>query len=310
MRVFVILLLLLPPVCPAMTQTQSTSAPQGDSLSRYVHQQLDSIKLELQKAESQKLAEEARALRNDVACMMEWIVGLIGGLVTLIAIILAIAGVYWFRTQKQVHEAQKEAVKSTCEKVEKDLKPQVEVVLEQIRDDARVAANEKVKDLKLPEIGQPISDEERRKLRDVDDRLKRLERVGGVLTAEDHVLRGRNFVERRRFPLAVDAFEAALREDENNLEALFGLGFSLANLKQHDRAESILKRVIELDPVHSRALYNLACIYAHKKERSLILETLRRACDSERFVKTVAKSDSDFQDFWDDPDFKKIVGEG
>ncbi|MCX6600976.1 MAG: tetratricopeptide repeat protein [bacterium] len=343
MRVFVILLLLLPLLCPAMTQAQSASAPQADSLSRYIHQQLDSIKLELQKAESETLASEARELRSDVSCMMEWIVGLIAVLVGLIAIILAIAGFYWFRTQRQVREARDEAVKSACDEVKRDLKPQIEAVLKQIQEDARKAIDEKTKDFDLPQIGQPVSEDDLKRLREVDERLKRLEETGGRLSSKDHVLRARKLVEDRLLDLALNAYNDAITEDKTNNEAWFGRGYCLGEMKRHPESEVAFREAIRLKLDDAQAYNNLGCALAEQgkhteaeasfreaiardkdskmawfnlarvcavgKDKMGLLAALKRAIELDQEWKVPARTYQDFKDYWEDDDFKKIVGE-
>jgi tetratricopeptide (TPR) repeat protein len=55
--------------------------------------------------------------------------------------------------------------------------------------------------------------------------------------------------------------------------------------------------------------YNLACIYADWQDRSNMLSHLARAIALKSAHKAEAAADSDFQDYWQDPDFMALVKE-
>ncbi len=56
-------------------------------------------------------------------------------------------------------------------------------------------------------------------------------------------------------------------------------------------------------------LYNLACIYARWQDRAKVLSHLARAIAIKPAHKAEALADSDFQDYWQDPDFMALVKE-
>ncbi|MDI6733600.1 MAG: CDC27 family protein [Planctomycetota bacterium] len=61
----------------------------------------------------------------------------------------------------------------------------------------------------------------------------------------------------RRFE--INLYEAALKSNPNNLNALRSLGYIYSQEKLHDRAVEIDKRIVRLLPDESLAHYNLAC---------------------------------------------------
>jgi len=324
-----------------LAQTAALTHP--DSVDFRVRQQLDSFKLELQKAESQKLAEEAREMRKDADKELDWVVKMMGVLVGLITIIIAISGVYWLRTQRQVAEALRAAVKSTREKVEKEIRPQVEAVLVQIQVDARAAADEKVKGLTLQDIGQPVSKDDLKRLREVDERLKGMEQKGGRLTSNDHFLRARRWQEDGLFDLALASYNDAITEDRSNANAWSGRAYCLAQLERYDDSIRACKEVLKIDPKHHiasnnkgatflilkryedavkafdealgsepnypLALYNRSMAYAQLLKKDDSLKDLKRAVVLNQDYRADAKAAPAFEPYRSDPEFKKIVGE-
>ena len=265
MRLILILALALLMLCAAPAVAQSSEPARPDTLAHYIQQRFDSIKLDLQKAESQSLAVEARDMRAAADRELDWVVKMLSVLVALITIIFGISGFQLYRSQRQLREAKEEAVKSTCDDVKKDLKPQVESILAQIDADfhqaladSRSAVDEKVKGLTLPLAGQPISEDDLKRLREVDDRLRSMEQRGGRLSAGDYVLRARKLLEDKLFDLALAAYNDAITEDTKNAQAWFGRGYCLCQLDRNAEAIQAFDTALKIKPDFHQALYNKA----------------------------------------------------
>ena len=85
-------------------------------------------------------------------------------------------------------------------------------------------------------------------------------------------------------------------------------GVALSKLGRNDEALQANNRAIELKPDYTEAWYNRACIYALKADKHNAFINLSKAIGFNSVYKEQAKTDKDFQAFWNDEDFKKIVG--
>ncbi|MBU0507809.1 tetratricopeptide repeat protein [bacterium] len=274
---FALLLFCLPGVV-----AQSNSTMQADSLSGHIQQQLDSIKLELQAAELQRLAEQTDTFRGDVTHVMEWTVGLIGGLIGLITIFLAISGVYWLKSQRQLREAIEAKVKETCTKIEDSLDTSIHAIFVQKQQDVRESINKIVETLSLPVPVEQTCEDDQRKLRKVSDEIRRLEQMGGTLTARDHLLRARKWMDDGLFMLALDAYNAAVTKDEKFMDAWFGQGYCLLHLDRFGEAIEAFDMVLEIKSDNFEALFNKGICFLKSKLYKEALE----ACKEALWIKT------------------------
>jgi len=81
-------------------------------------------------------------------------------------------------------------------------------------------------------------------------------------------------------------------------------------LKEYDKAIEDYDKAIEINPKYASAHFNLACVYALKKEegdKSKMLEYLKKAIKLDDKYKKDAKEDEDFKKYLKNPDFKKLV---
>jgi serine/threonine protein kinase/Flp pilus assembly protein TadD len=82
-------------------------------------------------------------------------------------------------------------------------------------------------------------------------------------------------------------------------------------LNRNEEALEAVRRVREIDPTDGLALYNCACTYATIGERDQAMKCLRDAfANGYGYVREWVKTDPDFAQFRDDPEFKAFVAEG
>ncbi len=63
---------------------------------------------------------------------------------------------------------------------------------------------------------------------------------------------GAALLEQRRWQEAVDSYERVLRLAGDDLPAHLGLAFGFVGLRQHDKAEQVLRQALDIDPEHGR----------------------------------------------------------
>ncbi len=102
--------------------------------------------------------------------------------------------------------------------------------------------------------------------------------------------------------------EAAIHHPENAL-VFQNLGALHCNLKQLDKALEHTERAIELGIDTPAIFWNLANIYCFQDQREECLANLGRAIEGDPSFAEQFQQDEDFQKYWDDPDFLKIVSQ-
>jgi tetratricopeptide (TPR) repeat protein len=84
-------------------------------------------------------------------------------------------------------------------------------------------------------------------------------------------------------------------------------GLALSKLGKQKEALKVYEKALEIKPNSYDILYNYACACSLMKNREQALYYLKHSIEITSLVKERAKSDKDFQDLWEDSDFKKIV---
>ena len=116
--------------------------------------------------------------------------------------------------------------------------------------------------------------------------------------------------------------DAALESVPDNPMALINKGRILKRMamveSDEKKRESLLKQAIkyvsrasELYPNQGAPFYNIACYQALLNvDRSEVFKNLKRACELNPQLKTIALADSDFDNVKQDPEFKELTGIG
>jgi tetratricopeptide (TPR) repeat protein len=102
---------------------------------------------------------------------------------------------------------------------------------------------------------------------------------------------------------------AALKTKANSREALINKGASLSALGRPEEAIVLFDVLLKIEPDNADALYGKACAYALMPNKPKMLEFLNAAIAFYPTHRGKAKTDSDFKNYWDDPDFIALVSE-
>jgi tetratricopeptide (TPR) repeat protein len=108
----------------------------------------------------------------------------------------------------------------------------------------------------------------------------------------------------RRYEDAANSHHRAYSIDPNSVGALNSAGLNLAKLDRHDEAIACYNKL----PHYSPALFNMACSYALLRDKRNMLGSLSKAIDSDKSNREFAETESAFEFYRTDPDFRKLVG--
>lgn len=111
----------------------------------------------------------------------------------------------------------------------------------------------------------------------------------------------------KNYEEAVIAFGKALSLDPKRFD-VWGMNASaLAYLKKYDEALAAINKGIELNPGYAVNIYNRACIYCQKGDKTKALEDIKTALQKMPQLKQHARTDEDLKSIWDDIEFKKLT---
>jgi tetratricopeptide (TPR) repeat protein len=126
-------------------------------------------------------------------------------------------------------------------------------------------------------------------------------------TAVNYIGRGQMLSALKRHEEAAMAFEKSLKLDPSRFD-VWGMNASeLAYLKKYDEALVAINKGIELNPGYAGNIYNRACIYCLKGDKTHALEDLGTAFAKMPELKQHARGDEDLKSLWEDTEFKKIT---
>jgi len=111
-----------------------------------------------------------------------------------------------------------------------------------------------------------------------------------------------------RYDEEFKAYDKAIKINPDYADAWYNKGVTLGNLGRYDEALKAYDKAIEIKPDFAKAWYNKAWAYSLKGDKENSIKNLSRAIELDPKSKEIAKKDKDFKNFWNDEDFKKIVG--
>ncbi len=221
-----------------------TATPQNTTFSE--SPQKSSVTQEDILIEAQRNFDRSLNILNMVATLMDV-------LVTILAVVIAIAGGLGFLEIKRWRETRKniEDDAETTKKIVdfiKELRAKAE-------SDVKVLRHE-VESFPRPSLTEEPSSEVREKLAEFSHRLQTLEILGVSLKPEDYIMRGDDFYYRGTYELALKAYEKAIELKPDHADAWNNKSRALGGLGRHDESLKASEKAIELKPNHADAWNN------------------------------------------------------
>ena len=105
--------------------------------------------------------------------------------------------------------------------------------------------------------------------------------------------------------IAANKKAVELKPDDSRIWS--NLAMVLIANKSLDEAKSAVEKALELNPKNQNAIFNLACIYSLMGNKESALEKLKIAIEINPKLKQNAKEDKDFDNLWEDDEFKRIT---
>ena len=282
--------------------------------------------------------ENAERMFDRTLTLLGIVIGGIGVLVTIIAIIVGFGGFFGYKDIQQRKKINKEVedFKERIGDYEKQSK-QIFEGLKKFKEETDKMRKE------IPEISlnEKPSEELKKQLDEFGNRVEFLEALGSNLTIDDYLKRGNDFYFKKEYQLALKAFNKAIEKKQNSVGLWHNKGMVLLELERWEEALEAFNKAIEIKPgvshsltnkalalqklgrlnealkIHNKAIeinskdyrawYNIAMFYSIKKEKELVIENLKKAIELYSNYKELAKTNEDFKWLWDDEDFKKLV---
>lgn len=105
----------------------------------------------------------------------------------------------------------------------------------------------------------------------------------------------------------VELYEAALRHDSKNVEALYSLGNAYTRIGRYDEGLEVDARLSKMFPDNATVRYNLACSFALLSRTDEALEALRCAMDLGFDDDRLLATDPDLRSIRRDPRFQELI---
>ena len=88
----------------------------------------------------------------------------------------------------------------------------------------------------------------------------------------------------------------------------FDKGIAFQELKKYDKAIICYDKLSESKRIHyEESLYNKARIYSLMKNKEEMIKSLKKATDADWSLKEKAKTEKDFEFYWNDVDFEELL---
>jgi len=124
-----------------------------------------------------------------------------------------------------------------------------------------------------------------------------------------------NWIGRAQVLLMLKRYNEALKSAEKAISkelkaepvTLFLKSYSLAKLGKYEEALTAINKAIALSPKSSEGIYNRACIYSLKGDKTNALSDLKKAIEMNPSLKERSRRDEDFKSLYNDVDFKKLT---
>jgi tetratricopeptide (TPR) repeat protein len=113
--------------------------------------------------------------------------------------------------------------------------------------------------------------------------------------------------------LGIQAVEEMLKKYRHSEYAYKVIGVKyLDEMDDPQKAEEYFRKALLVNPAYESAYYNLACLFARKKDKASMLENLSLAIKFDEVTgktnnyRVMAREDADFKEYLTDPDFSQL----
>ena len=110
-----------------------------------------------------------------------------------------------------------------------------------------------------------------------------------------------------RFNEAYMALDKGVKLDPRRSDVWGMRGVALARLSRYNEAIESLTKALDMSPGNPVDLYNRACVYCLKGDKTRSMEDLKRAITASPEFRQMAANDNDFRKLWNDPDFINLT---
>ncbi len=142
-----------------------------------------------------------------------------------------------------------------------------------------------------------------------DEALKAYEKAEEINPSDPVTLSnmGGLLLEMKRYKEALVTLDRSLKIDDRKASAWVDKGTALNKMGSYEDSDAAYDKAVAIDPRYADAYYGRACNYAIRKDKINALILLQKAVDLDATLKEYVKTDTDFNDFRDDEEFKKII---
>ena len=120
--------------------------------------------------------------------------------------------------------------------------------------------------------------------------------------------RGLVYDKLERYNEALTDFNRSLELKPDEPDILNNRGTIYCHLERYDDARADYIRAIEIEPNYISPVYNLACLFSIWGKTEDALTYFQKAIDKDEKYREMAKTDKDFDKIRDNPRFKKLLG--
>lgn len=120
--------------------------------------------------------------------------------------------------------------------------------------------------------------------------------------------KGSSLIDLKRYEEALEPIKKSLEIMPLNPHAWSNKGKALFGLKRYDESLEAFQEALKLNFDDADSLYNVACLYSIKKDKDNAVKYLKKAVKLDESLAERAKKDKDFEELWNDDNFKEIVG--
>ena len=121
-------------------------------------------------------------------------------------------------------------------------------------------------------------------------------------------LRGECLRQKEAYHDALEAFEQAIAERPNDVAVLLGMAWCYKRTGRLPHAIAATQQAYRACPDEPVILYNLACYFALRGNKSRALSWLGRALRKDGALRRLIPGESDFDRIRSDPDFQFVAG--